>query len=326
MNIKNNLILKIIIFIVLLFTFIQLLLVLIYLIYFFKKYFLTNEINLLDNYGVNTWVMITGSSSGQGKNFCIEFAKRGFNILLLGSKNIYNNEAIIKKNYNVKTKCIIVNFNDAYKSTFFEPIISTLNTLEGELSILVNNVGHRVGWIGYHNMPPQKINDSIVCGTIVQARLTQLAIQKFVARKSNKRSAIIDITSMCNYKNFWFGANSNLSIPYLSVYEAANAFGYYFSNSIYKEYGNTIDILNITPGAVVTENTMYLKNTPFSVSSDVFINNIFKLIGNYNGPQYADWRHELSSVLCNFIFFYRDKILKDTGKTIAINYMKNFHP
>jgi len=324
MNIKNNLILKIIIFIVLLFTFIQLFLVLIYLIYFFKKYFLTNELDLMNRYGVNSWVMITGASSGQGKNFCIEFAKRGFNILLIGSKNIYNNEAIIKKNYNVKTKCIIANFNDAYKPNFFDPIISTLNTLESELSILVNNVGHRVGWIGYHNMPPQKINDSIVCGTIVHARLTQIAIQKFLSRKSNKKSAIIDITSMCNYKNFWFGTDSNLSIPYLSVYEAANAFGYYFSNSIHKEYGNTIDILNITPGAVVTENTMYLKNIPFSVESDVFIKNIFKLIGNYDGQQCADWRHELSLVLCNFIFFYKNKILKDTGATIAINYMKNY--
>jgi short-subunit dehydrogenase len=323
--IKNNLILKIIIYIILVFIFIQLLLVIIYFICFFKKYFFTNELNLINRYGNNSWVLITGCSSGQGKNFAIEFAKRGFNIILVGSKRIYNTDKMITEKYNIKTHCIVLNFNDAYKKDFFNPIISTLNKLDGELSILVNNIGHRVGWKGYHTMPSNKINDSIICGTIVQARITQLAIQKFINRNSGKKSAIIDITAMCTYPNFWFGYKGEISIPYLSVYEASNAFGYFFSNSINKEYGNYIDILNITPGAVITENTTYLKNTPFSIDSNTYIKNIFKLIGNYTGPQFADWRHDLSSILCNFMFFYKDTILKQTGSIIANNYMNNYY-
>jgi short-subunit dehydrogenase len=324
-KIKSNLILKIITLIILLFVFVQILLVLIYFIYFFKKYFFTSELDLIDRYGINSWVLITGCSSGQGKNFAIEFAKRGFNIILVGSERIYNTNKIIKEKYNIKTHCIVLNFNDAYKKDFFNPIISVLNKLDGELSILVNNVGHRVAWKNYHNMPSQKINDSIICGTIVQARITQLAIQRFINRKTNKKSAIIDITSMCTYPNFWFGYKGEISIPYLSVYEGANAFGYFFSNSIYKEYGEYIDILNITPGAVITENTEYLKNIPFSVSSEQYIKNIFKLIGNYNGPQFADWHHDLSSILCNFMFFYKNIILKETGTIIANNYMNSYY-
>ena len=324
-TIKNNLILKIIIYIILIFVFIQLLLVIIYFISFFKKYFFTSELDLINRYGSNSWVLITGCSSGQGKNFAIEFAKRGFNIILVGSERIYNTDKIIREKYNIRTHCIVVNFNDAHKKDFFNPIISTLNKLDGELSILVNNIGHRVAWKDYHTMPSDKINDSIICGTIVQARITQLAIQKFINRKSGKRSGIIDITSMCTYPNFWFGYKGEISIPYLSVYEGANAFGYFFSNSINKEYGDYIDILNITPGAVITENTTYLKNTPFSIDSETYIKNIFKLIGNYTGPQYADWRHDLSSILCNFMFFYKDTILKETGSIIATNYMDNYY-
>jgi short-subunit dehydrogenase len=322
---KINCILKIIIIIILLFIFAQLLLVIFYLIYFFKKYFFTQELDLIDRYGNNSWVIVTGASSGQGKNFAIEFAKRGFNIILIGSKNIYNVNKIIREKYNVKTYCIIVDFSHAYEKDFFDPIISVLNSLDGELSILVNNIGHRVAWKNYHDMPYQKINDSIICGTIVQARISQLAIQKFINRRSGKRCGIIDITSMCTYPNFWFGYKGEISIPYLSVYEGANAFGYFFSNSINKEYGDYIDILNITPGAVVTENTAYLKNTPFSVDSDTYIKNIFKLIGNYKGSQYADWRHDLSSILCNFVFFYKDSVLKETGTIIANNYMQNYY-
>jgi hypothetical protein len=126
---------------------------------------------------------------------------------------------------------------------------------------------------------------------------------------------------MCVYKNFWFGKTGDLSVPYLSVYESANAFGYFHSNSIQKEYGELIDILNITPGAVLTENTQYLKNIPFIVDQHDFINNIFSLIGNYNGPQFGHWKHDVASILANFMFFYKDKILESTGNIIAMNYM-----
>ena len=317
---------NVLIIFILIIVLIQLFLFLRYFILFFKKYFFTKELDLLKKYGSianqnNNWVLITGCSSGQGKKIALEFAKRKFNIILVGSIRIINVEKIIKTNYNVKTHSIVVNFSNAYQKDFFLPIINTLENLDGELSILVNNVGHRVAWKPYHEMPSQKINDSIICGTIVQSRLTKIAIKHFLQRKS--KSCIINITAMCNYSNIWFGEKGDISIPYLSVYEASNAFGYYHSNSIQKEYENIIDILNIIPGAVITENTEYLKNIPFSIDSDTYIQNIFKLIGNYNGPQYASWKHDLSNILCNFMFFYKDSVLKNTGSIIANNYMEN---
>ena len=319
--------LKIIIFIIIFFVLIQIILFILYVFHFFKKYFFTNEIDFKERYGENTWVLITGCSSGQGKLISHEFAKRGFNIILIGSKRIKIVEKNIKEKYNVQTRTCIVDFCKAYDKNFFDPIIDILNEIPGELSILVNNVGHRSSWKPYHEMPSQKINDSIVCGTIVQARLTQICIQKFLERKSflKYKSAIINITSMCSYSNIWFGVIPELSIPYLSVYEGANAFGYFHSNSIQKEYGDLFDILNITPGAVITENTEYLKNIPFSIDSDTFVKNIFRIIGNYNGIQFADWRHDISNILCNFMFFYKDRILEYTGNTISENYMKTYY-
>ena len=70
--------------------------------------------------------------------------------------------------------------------------------------------------------------------------------------------------------------DNNITVPYLSVYEGANAFGFYQGNSIYKEYldkkyDNKIHILNVMPGAVVTENTEYLGGTMFNVSAENFV-------------------------------------------------------
>jgi len=275
------------------------------------------EIDILERYGKDSWVLITGASSGQGKRFAIEFAKRKFNIILSGSKNIELVAQKIEKKFGVQTKCIIVNFNDAYKDDFFDVFKNTLENLPGELSILVNNVGHRIAWEPYHTMPSSIIRDTIVCGTIVQANLTQIAIKEFLKRKT--RSALINITAKCVYPNLWNFAESSISVPYLSVYEASNAFGFFHSNSIQKEYKDKFDILNITPGAVLTENTSFLKDIPFAINVKQYVRNIFVFIGQIQGVTCAYWGHELIDIAYNLCSKeYTDDLLKKVGKCIVL--------
>ena len=47
-----------------------------------SKKFLLSEKKLLKIYGKNSWIVITGGSSGQGKQYAIKFAEKGFNIIL----------------------------------------------------------------------------------------------------------------------------------------------------------------------------------------------------------------------------------------------------
>ena len=255
---------------------------------------------------------------------CYEFAKRNFNVILMGYKGIKKVEKKINQHLkNVKTITYITDFCKAYQKNYFKKIEYILDNLDGELSMLVNNVGHRTGWNPYHEMPEQKINDTIICGTIVQSRMTQIAIKHFEKRiNKDYKSGIINITSMCMNTPTFFNMKTHISVPYCSVYDAANAFGFFHSNSIQKEYEKTIDILNITPGAVITNNTPYLKDIHFSIDSEQFVKNIFKLIGNYTGPQYAYWLHEISAILyplCNL-----DNTLIKVGKLIADEYMFRF--
>jgi short-subunit dehydrogenase len=296
------------------------------------KYFLLGELNLLERYGAGSWVAITGASSGQGYELALAFAQRGFNLLLIGSKRTQETAARLKVEYpEIKTKVLLKDFRQAFQDDFFVDIDAAFQELGADLAILINNVGHRVGWKAYHDMPAAYIRDVIATGTLVQSRLTHMAIPYFLKRASGagasgadkKKSALVNITAQCMHPNFLFGLtmSNEISVPYLSVYEAANAFGFYQGNSIYKEYQGQFDILNITPGAVITKNTGCLSNTLFNVSGEVFVQQIMKLIGNVQGTTCAYWGHALSNYLINLMPLLKDGMLKKVGETIAEDFM-----
>ena len=293
---------------------------------FTYKHFFVKERDLIKLYGENTYAIITGGSSGQGKEIALNLAKRGFNIFLIGSKRSENTIKEINDNYpNVNTELIVKDFRKSFEKDFFDDIDEKINKLDGNISILVNNVAHRTAWEPYHEMPEQLINDTIAVGTIVQSRLIRLCIPHFLKRQH--KSCIINITAQCIMPTFGFGEilSNMVSVPFLSVYEASNAFGHYHANSLIKEYQkfkNKIDILNITPGAVLTENTQFLNKTIFAIDSKDYVNNIMKLIGNFYGNTYAYWGHEFSIMLTNCFPFLKNPILYNTGYNIAQDYMK----
>ena len=301
------------------------------------KYFIMKPKNILERYGgEGIWVVITGASSGQGKDLAHGYAALGFNLLLIGSKRTDNTIAEINAEYpRVEAIAIYKDFRKAFEPDFFDDIQKEFTRLSTKIAILVNNVGHRIGWDPYHEMNPEYIRDVIATGTIVQSRLTHMIIPIFLERKqqlvstninntTTSTSALINITAQCMHPNFLFGVtmSNEISVPYLSVYEASNAFGFFQSNSIYKEYKDDFDILTITPGAVLTENTECLNKTLFCIPSKQFAQNILKMMGNVQGVTCAYWGHAVSNYLINIMPSCKDTILKKVGKTIARDCMK----
>jgi len=302
-------------YIILLFLFITFVTILYIIIKFLHKWIFIKELDLHKRYD-GGWVAITGGSSGQGKDLAHLFAERGFNVLIIGSVKSEEVAKELERKYAVKTRVIIKDFCNAMEPDFFKEIQCTFKELD--ISVLINNIGHRVAGKPYHNMKKKKIKNTIVCGTIVQAEMTRIALQKFIKR--NKKCGIIFITAQCLHPNWGLGFSSGneISVPYLSAYEGANAFGFYHANSIIKEYtGKNIDMLNIMPGAVITENTQYLKDTLFAIDSSTFTKNIVRLLGNINGYTCGYWGHEFSVVLLGLAPFIKDNILQKVGDNIC---------
>ena len=83
----------------------------------------------------------------------------------------------------IKTELIVKDFRKSFEEDFFSDIEEKINKLDGNISILVNNVAHRSAWAPYHEMPQQLINDTIAVGTIVQSQLIRICIPHFLKRK-----------------------------------------------------------------------------------------------------------------------------------------------
>jgi short-subunit dehydrogenase len=263
----------ILLYVILTIFFIEIFLLLIQMCQGFYKYFLISELNLIKRYGKNSWVIITGASSGQGRDFAIEFAKRGFNILMIGSERSYDTEKEIKKitKDKVKTLVLVKDFRKAFEDDFFNDISVVFNQIGSDIGVLINNVGYRTAWKPYHQMPVELIKDTIAIGTMVQSRLTQIVIPYFLDRlnRFKLKSALVNITAQCLHPNFLFGLSlsNEISVPYLSVYEASNAFGFYQGNSIYKELTQfySDDQLDIIKKKGIKLDDLFTEDTEFDL-------------------------------------------------------------
>ena len=275
------------------------------------------EVDFIERYG-NCWIMMTGASGGQGRMLAIKMAQRGFNIIMIGSKRTYKTKKEIKKLYpNIKIKVIVKDFSESLNIDWWDDIEPLFTKYD--IGILINNVGRRTASNPSHEQDDNMIRNSLITGTYPQIRLTNLALKQMVKR--NKKSAVLFNTAQCIFPTFLLSQyipTGEISVPYMSVYEAANAFGFYHANSLVKEYKD-IDMLIIMPGAVITENTEYLKSIPFAVDVDIFTNGIIRLIGNVNGATCAHWKHDIASILIGLAPFMKDIILKKVGLTLNQN-------
>ena len=78
----------------------------------------------------------------------------------------------------------------------------------------------RQAWRSFYEMPPDCIQGCIAVGTIVQCRLSQLAIQKFIHRffVNGKRSCLINNTANCITPCHLFGlgqVKGTVTVPFL---------------------------------------------------------------------------------------------------------------
>ncbi|MBL7718836.1 MAG: SDR family NAD(P)-dependent oxidoreductase [Flavipsychrobacter sp.] len=183
------------------------------------------------------YVLITGASSGLGREFAIKCAQRGMNVLLfaLPGGNTQSLAHELRLAFGVDAQAIELDMTDSAE------LISTVNTIAERYPIqfLINNAGVG-GTSSILQTSWERIDNIIQLNVRSTTLITRILIPHLM---KHAQSYIMNISSMAAFS----------PIAYKTVYPASKAFISSFSLSLREELAGTgVSVSVVYPGPIMT--------------------------------------------------------------------------
>ena len=184
------------------------------------------------------YVLITGASSGIGLELAHQFAKNGYDLILVARRKkllqTLANELHTK--YGSESELIE---KDLEESNAAKEVVAILQRKNISIEILVNNAGF--GTFGDYNSSDEETNSRMVQLNITSLMsLTRLLIPSMLKRKVGK---ILNVASMAAFQPG----------PFMAVYYASKSFVLSFSEALSSELeGTGVTVTALCPGPVPT--------------------------------------------------------------------------
>lgn len=182
--------------------------------------------------------LITGATSGVGKEFAIKLASMGYNLIILGRRAEKLNEVsrYIQDKFNVKVEVKILDLTNDYE---FEDFILELEKRE-DIEFLVNNAGYGAD-DSFTRDKYSKQLDMAKVHMLVAMKLCHSISKKM---KKNKKGYIVNVSSMAGFNVF----------PSSAMYCSTKAFLISFSQCLAMELaGDNIKVQCLCPGFTRTD-------------------------------------------------------------------------
>jgi short-subunit dehydrogenase len=183
--------------------------------------------------------LITGASSGIGKELARIHAKKGFDVVLVARREAQLNKLKyeLELNHHIKAHVIVA---DLTKSDSAEYIFKQTKAKNIQIDVLINNAGFG-GHGKFHERDLSVEQQMIQVNITSLVNLTHLFLKEMVQRNKGK---ILHVASTAGF----------LPGPLQAVYFATKAFVTSFSQAISQELeGSNITSTALCPGAVKTE-------------------------------------------------------------------------
>ena len=182
--------------------------------------------------------LITGASSGIGKELATIHAEKGGNLILVARRQDKLNElkAELEKKHGVQVNTIAKDLSVAGAA---KELFNEVQSLGIQVDYLMNNAGF--GLVGkFHELPWNRQMQMINLNMVSLTELTYLVLPSMVARNSGK---ILNTSSTA----------ALIPGPLQAVYFASKAYVSSFSNAIAEElYDKEITVTALLPGATET--------------------------------------------------------------------------
>lgn len=183
--------------------------------------------------------LITGASSGIGKEFARIHAERGGDLVIIARSRDKLNalKAELEGIHNIKAAVIV---KDLTRQDAPEEVYNKVKKAGIEIDYLINNAGF--GGLGkFHEREWEKDKAMIDLNITALTALSKLFLPDFVKRNSGR---ILNVSSTAGF----------MPGPLQAVYYATKAYVTFFSNAVAEELSDTdITVTALLPGATATD-------------------------------------------------------------------------
>ena len=186
----------------------------------------------------NKTALVTGASSGIGREYARELAKRGSNLILVArSKDALNHLAKeLESTYKVSAEVLVL---DLSKTASVDKLLERATRKGTVIDFLFNNAGFgTAGWA--RNESLDRVSEEI---NLNVHALTMLSLGLLKPMSERNSGVIVNIASTAAYQ----------PVPGLAVYAATKAFVLSFTSALWAETKDTgVKVLTVSPGATET--------------------------------------------------------------------------
>lgn len=194
------------------------------------------------------WALITGASTGMGREYALQLSKKGLNVIIISDpateKELSEVETLITS-ANPPRKVIKI-VADLLDETVYESIIvPAIRDVLPNVSVLINNVGMCV--LNRYDRATIEVDYKMFTLNVVpMIRMTKIVLPHM---KKAKRGAIVSMASL----------SGDIPTPFLAVYGATKAFVRAFNGSIREEVRKFPNISVTTPMPFGVKTPLYDK-------------------------------------------------------------------
>ncbi|KAK9363611.1 hypothetical protein V1504DRAFT_473086 [Lipomyces starkeyi] len=223
--------------------------------------------------GKGAWALITGASDGIGKEFSLQLAKKGFNVVLVSrtESKLVDLSSEINRKYKVETKILPFDFAEN-KSSDYAALAALIEPLD--VTVLINNVGqsHSIP-VPFAEVDDTELTNIIAINDIATLKVTKLVIPKLIAKKMGL------ILTMGSFGGLF-------PTPYLSVYSGSKAFLQHWSTALAAELKpNGIDVELVLSYLVTSAMSKIRKSSTLIPNPNMFVASTLSSVGLQRGAQ-----------------------------------------
>lgn len=185
------------------------------------------------------WALVTGASSGIGREFCKQLGAAGMNLVLVARQQALLEELATEMTtkHGVQARVLTADLSERGAAPRVKAEVEAIGV---KIRLLVNNAAFG-RWGGFEGNASHDYEQMILLNTSV---LVGLCRQFLPDLASFSNSAIINVSSPAALQ----------PVPYMAVYSATKSFVHGFSQALYGEWrARGIHVQTLLPGPTATE-------------------------------------------------------------------------